>query len=294
MFKDSTGAQKGQAIHDFITKIKQNFSGAREHCAALGASRVISAFRRNKNLKGILVHTDLNKKETGKEALRLSGIGFIRLPHIFNPQSRIGFNVDQVLLPTASNVIYAVRYRTCRKLYVGETGNQLQLRIRQHLYMITSGKGTSVLYVHFKLHGPHGLQSLGLESNRQWRAEESSKSRVNIALLFAGGGRTSPKVLQPDAVSRSPDPSYCRTRFGHVRLIRPASGLLARHQTVVCASTFQTCISSCQKYELDAVRKNQATHASTDEPILKHAIRWFNLGPPPVSAHCHARFRLTS
>jgi len=41
---------------------------------------VISAFRRNKNLKDILVHTDLNKKETGREALRVSGIGFIRLP----------------------------------------------------------------------------------------------------------------------------------------------------------------------------------------------------------------------
>jgi len=112
-----------EGIYTFITKIKQDFNGTREHCAALGASRVISAFRRNKNLKDILVHTNLNKKETGREALRVSEIGFIRLPHIFNPQSRIGFNVDQVLLPTASNVIYAVRCRTCRKLYVGETGS---------------------------------------------------------------------------------------------------------------------------------------------------------------------------
>jgi len=88
--------------------------------------------------------------------------------------------VDQVLLPAASNVIYAVRCRTCRKLYVGETGNQLQLRIRQYLYMINSGKGTSVLYVHFKLHGPHALQSLGLEGNRQWSRAQRQK----------GGGST--------------------------------------------------------------------------------------------------------
>ncbi|TNN52026.1 hypothetical protein EYF80_037741 [Liparis tanakae] len=142
-----------EAIHDFIKKIKHNFSGARDHCAALGASRVISAFRRNKNLEDILVHTDLNKKETGKEARRVSGIGFIRLPHM-----------------------------TCRKLYVGETGNQLQLRVRQHLYVITSGKGTSVLYVHFKLHGPHSLQSLGLEGNSSGAGPSARRRK--------GGGST--------------------------------------------------------------------------------------------------------
>ncbi|TNN87984.1 hypothetical protein EYF80_001948 [Liparis tanakae] len=196
-----------EAIHDFIKKIKHNFSGAREHCAALGASRVISAFRRNKNLKDILVHTDLNKKETRKEALRVSGIGFIRLPHIFNPQSKIGFNVDQVLLPTASNVIYAVRCRTCRKLYVGETGNQLQLRVRQHLYMITSGKGTSVLYVHFKLHGPHSLQSL--EGNRQWtRTQRQAAERRACWCLFTSPGTGRARgVAGSNAVSHAPPAS---------------------------------------------------------------------------------------
>ena len=155
-------------VHNFLKTVKNNFQGAREHCAALEDSQVISAFRRNKNLKDILVHTALNKRGTRKEALRGSEIGFIRLPHIFNPLSKIGFNVEQVLLPTASNVIYAVRCGACHKLYVGETGNQLQLRIKQHFYMINSGNGTSVLYAHFKLHGSHVLQSVGLEGNGRW------------------------------------------------------------------------------------------------------------------------------
>ncbi|TNN54596.1 hypothetical protein EYF80_035226 [Liparis tanakae] len=75
---------------------------------------------------------------------------------------------------------------TCRKLYVGETGNQLQLRVRQHLYMITSGKGTSVLYVHFKLHGPHSLQSLGLEGNRQWTRTQRQAAERRLFFQYAG------------------------------------------------------------------------------------------------------------
>lgn len=154
--------------HKFLKTVKQNFQGTRERCAALEDTRVISAFRRNKNLKDFLVHTNLNKKENKKEASRESEICFIRLPHIFNPQSRIGYNIGQVLRPIDCNVIYAIRCGTCHKLYVGETKNELHLRIKQHFNLIKSGKGTSVLYNHFKLHGSLGLHSLGLEGSRQW------------------------------------------------------------------------------------------------------------------------------
>lgn len=44
----------------------------------------------------------------------------------------------------------------------------IYLRIKQHIYIIKKGDGATVLYEHFKLHGRENLQSMGLESNRDW------------------------------------------------------------------------------------------------------------------------------
>ncbi|KAF3858938.1 hypothetical protein F7725_012139 [Dissostichus mawsoni] len=108
------------------------------------------------------------KEQFNLEAPRISEVGFICLPHIFNPFSKLGANLRRALQPTTKNAVYAVRCRACHKLYVGETRHEISLRIKQHLYRINSGYGTSVLYLHFKLHGPETLQSLGLESSRSW------------------------------------------------------------------------------------------------------------------------------
>lgn len=124
---------------------------------------MISAFRKNKNLKDILVHTAFNNEnERKKEMLRVANIGFIRLPYVLNKDSRVGVNLWQALKPTTKNAIYAIRCKACHKLYIGETRNAIILRIKQHMYKMNSGNGTSILYMHFNLHVPHNLQSLGL------------------------------------------------------------------------------------------------------------------------------------
>lgn len=52
------------------------------------------------------------------------------------------------------------------------------------MYIMNSGNGTSVLYMYFKLHGPHNLQSLGLESNYNWTtARRRATERKWIHLL---------------------------------------------------------------------------------------------------------------
>ena len=146
-----------------------NFEGARADCDALRGCRLICAYRRNKNLKDLLVHTKLKDNSVrAREAPRMSEVGFICLPHICNPFSKLGANLGRALQPTTKNAVYAVRCRACHKLYVGETLHEISLRIKQHLYRINSGYGTSVLFLHFKLHGPENLQSLGLESSGSW------------------------------------------------------------------------------------------------------------------------------
>ncbi|KAF3841839.1 hypothetical protein F7725_023790 [Dissostichus mawsoni] len=99
----------------------------------------------NKNLKDLLVHTKLKDNSVrAREAPQISEVGFICLPHIFNPFSKLGANLGRALQPTTKNAVYAVRCRACHKLYVGETRHEISLRITLN------------------------LQSLGLESSGSW------------------------------------------------------------------------------------------------------------------------------
>ena len=144
--------------------------------------RLISAYRRNKNLKDLLVHTNFNKKTPNREAPRVSEVGLIRLPHIFNPFSRAGANLGQALTPNTKNAVHAVSCRACHRLYVGETQNEISLRIK-HIYKTNSSDDTSILYAHFKLHGADKVQSLGLESNRDCTVQRQAGERRWIHLL---------------------------------------------------------------------------------------------------------------
>ena len=110
----------------------------------------------------------MNQNTCTEEVLRGSAVGFISLPHIFNPYAQIGVNLWQALKPTTKNAVYAIRCKACHKLYVGETRNALNDRIKQHFIKMNNGSGTSVLYAHFKLHGQHNVQSMGLESSKYW------------------------------------------------------------------------------------------------------------------------------
>ena len=171
-------------LRNFLPTIRANFQGAGVGCDVLRNCRMISAYRRNKNLKDILIHTNLNKNNDPREALRGSDVGFMSLPHIFNPYSRVGFNPGQALQHTTINVVYAIRCRAGHKLYVGETRNALYLRIKQHQYVLNKGDGTTVLYAHFKLHGSENVQSMGLESNKAWTtAQRRAAERKWIHLL---------------------------------------------------------------------------------------------------------------
>ncbi|KAF3844514.1 hypothetical protein F7725_007677, partial [Dissostichus mawsoni] len=73
-----------------------NFEGARADCDTLRECRLISAYRRNKNLKDLLVHTKLkDNRVRAREAPRISDVGLIRLLHIFYPFSKLGANLGR-------------------------------------------------------------------------------------------------------------------------------------------------------------------------------------------------------
>lgn len=56
----------------------------------------------------------------------------------------------------------------CKRIYIGETKNILETRLKQQLYYIKRSNKTSVLYTHFKVHSIDHLRIMGLETNSMW------------------------------------------------------------------------------------------------------------------------------
>ena len=77
-----------QVMTYLLTSVRGNIQGAGEACESLRGCRMISTYGRNKTIKDILMHTNLNRSTGKEEALRGSEIAFVRLPHIFNPDAK--------------------------------------------------------------------------------------------------------------------------------------------------------------------------------------------------------------
>lgn len=131
--------------------------------------KIISAFRRNKNLKDVLVHASLGRERKDKLEKHYRAVSFLN-----NQHTNLGAPVQQTLGLRSSNLVYGIECGTCGKLYIGQTKNNLLQRLKQHLYLIDRTKKLTALYVHFRLHGSDKLLISGLESGVCW----SDKQRV--------------------------------------------------------------------------------------------------------------------
>ena len=124
---------------------KRHFNFVKLHTTPLAPFKVLFSYRRNKNLKDILVHTALNK------TLRLTpNPYFTNIKYISNHQT--GAPVWQTFTLLSFNLVYVVQCRLCKMIYVGETGATIKQRLYQHTYHIQRGTDSKLLYVHFIQH----------------------------------------------------------------------------------------------------------------------------------------------
>ena len=150
-------------LYKLTSSMKNNFAQAQQECTPLRDFKKITAYRRNKNLKDTLVHTAFNPKRSISDPFWLSQVSFI-----FNKPSGRGLPVAQQITPQNKNVIYAIQCQHCEKLYVGETGRTLKMRMSEHLHHIRNSNSTTVLYRHFIMYGIHHLKYVALDSNSLW------------------------------------------------------------------------------------------------------------------------------
>ena len=141
--------------------IKQHFNSAKLHTTPLAPFKMIMSYRRNKNLKDILVHTALNKTIPTTLSPYFTNIKYIS-------SRRSGAPVWQTFTLLSYNLVYAVQCKLCKAIYVGETGATIKQRLYQHVYHIQKGTNPKLLYVHFVQHHLSNFSLSGLETNASW------------------------------------------------------------------------------------------------------------------------------
>lgn len=153
---------------------KSNFQRLLGATEVLPRHKVISAFRKNKNLRDLLVRARFPPRTWVKPQRVLDC--FITLSFVRNSCTKSLIRIQQGFSPRSKNCVYLIFCSECRKQYVGETKHSLSTRMMQHRYNLTNRRALDTpLVAHFLLHGPASLRLAGLERNVSWTDWERRK-----------------------------------------------------------------------------------------------------------------------
>ena len=148
-------------------RVREHFKWFQDVTALLPRHGIIAAYRKNRNLRDLLVRAKMPPR-TERGSNRRSEFYLYR-PWARNPHTGAVFATQRHSGPATSNCVYLIRCLTCGVQYVGETGNTLLTRFTQHRYNVRHGKETHLpLVEHFVLHGWAALSATVLQSNPGW------------------------------------------------------------------------------------------------------------------------------
>ena len=159
----------------FAHKIKNNFTKFQSDTSLLQNYKIITAYKRNKNLRDFLVHAEVKPLKKPKVK---GHMGFFKQLHwVQNKFNKTIFKSDRSGHPKSKNCVYLITCKVCNMYYVGETGNSLLTRFTQHRYNILKHKETHVpLVQHFVHHGWDAVSALVLECNPTWSAAQRRRA----------------------------------------------------------------------------------------------------------------------
>lgn len=155
-------------------KVKVNFDMILGNSGTFPRSKVISAYRRNKNLQDFLVRAKLPGLQSQKPQLleaQFCGLQFVR-----NNKEKTIIRIPQRFSPRSTNCVYVLFCAKCGIKYVGETKNSLSTRMAQHRYNIRHKKEVDTpLVQHFLVHGLDSVRMAGLQKHINWTDFERKK-----------------------------------------------------------------------------------------------------------------------
>lgn len=178
-------------------KWKTNFSNYSEKLPFLRNFRVISAYRRNPNLRDLLVFAKLPNLQIHKDKNLKYSKQFHNLKFIISSKDKQIFSVTQSFTTRSTNCVYVLLCKKCSLKYVGETKNSLLTRLVQHRYNIRHKKELHTLVVqHFLLHGLESLRIAGLQRSEAWTDWERKKMERRWIYLLG--------TREPDGLNMKP------------------------------------------------------------------------------------------
>lgn len=159
---------------DLNFKWKTNFYNILGKEGLLPDMKVISAYRRNLNLKDILVQARLPSLTKIKP--QMLEMQFVRLNFVRNTMDKTIIPIEQRFNSRSKNCVYVIFCNKCGLKYVGETKNTLSTRMTQHRYNIKNNKEVETpLVKHFLFHGLEYLRIAGLQKDINWTDWERKK-----------------------------------------------------------------------------------------------------------------------
>lgn len=151
-------------------KIKQNLTRTLQNANIIQDYKIISAYKRNKNLKDHLVSSKLPEINTVHTQ---NPTFYKQATTVRNTTTKTTYIIKQKITFNTKNCIYVIKCKHCDIKYVGETGNTIKCRLAQHIYNIRNHRETDThLVAHFLHHGLEALEIWGLQTNNNWTPEE--------------------------------------------------------------------------------------------------------------------------
>ena len=130
------------------------------HLSRIFTARPSVAFRRKKNLSNYLTKTDINKKKVPKE----SSCKGCKICKLINNDNTITNKAAGITKKTKSGgtckskgVIYSVNCKKCNLMYIGHTGDSLNIRFSKHKYDIKNRPKNNELAEH--CHKDHDIDT---------------------------------------------------------------------------------------------------------------------------------------
>lgn len=159
----------------FIHKLKNNFHEGTKNSNVLQNYRPIAAYKRNRNLKDILIKAKLPSPIL--TAATPHSDYYVHYSWIKSHANGQIFKTQQGSGLKTKNCVYLISCNICGKQYVGETGNTIQTRFYQHKYNIINQLDTHLaVNQHFILHGWSALRATVLQVNLRWTTAQRQRA----------------------------------------------------------------------------------------------------------------------
>ena len=155
--------------------VRNNFQCLLDSTTYLPGYNIIAAYRRNKNIRDLLIRAKLRPLVEPKVDRRSYFYNFVPWAH--NKNNGDVFPTDRHSDINTKNCVYLIRCLACDLQYVGETGNTIRVRFHQHKHNIKRKKDAHLpLVAHFVEHGWLALSASVLEANPFWSAAQRRRA----------------------------------------------------------------------------------------------------------------------